>query len=131
MQNEKNKKKKAGIKEMAKYILCAIYVLFSVSGLLIIKIASTAESTKSFVVPLLNFKVSWLSILGIICYGISFCLYLGVVSNFNIGFIIPLLGGVVNVLILLASTFILREGLGLKSIIGALIIVVGIMVMNF
>ena len=130
MQNEENKKKKAGIKEMAKYILCAIYVLFSVSGLLIIKIASTAESTKSFVVPLLNFKVSWLSILGIICYGISFCLYLGVVSNFKLGVIIPLIGGIVNIAILASSTFLLKENIGPKAIIGAVVIIVGIVIMN-
>lgn len=114
-----------------KVILCGIYVMFSVSGLVLIKMGSNTISEKGITIPIIGINLTALTIFGIMCYGISFCLYLGVVSNFDIGFIIPLLGGIVNVLILLASIFILREGLGLKSIIGALIIVVGIMVMNF
>ncbi len=118
------------IKEYYKYILCTLYVLFSVSGLVVIKIGSNVENARSITIPLLHLNLSIISIIGMIFYGISFCLYMGVVANFDIGFIIPILGGIVNILILVASVAILKEGLSTKTIIGAMIVAIGIVVMN-
>ena len=115
---------------MSKYILCVAYIFFSVSGLVIIKIGANATEARGITIPMINLHLSTISILGIMCYGISFCIYMGVVANFSIGFIVPLLGGIVNILILVASAFVLQEGLETKSIIGALIVIIGIVVMN-
>lgn len=115
---------------MLKYILCAIYVLFSVSGLTLIKIGGNQPAETGFMLPIVDVLLSKYSILGIMCYGISFCLYICVVNKFDLGIIIPILGGIVNILIIAIAFIILKEELTINAIIGALIITVGIIVMN-
>lgn len=115
---------------MIKIILCVLYVCFSVSGLTLVKLGSTQIGGQVFVVPILDLPLSGMTFLGIACYGISFCLYLGVISKFDLGIAIPILGGIINVLILLISWFILKEKLTPNAIIGALIITVGVIIMN-
>ncbi len=112
-----------------KYILCAIYIFFSVSGLTLIKMGSNMTG-EGIVLPFINISLSICTIFGIMCYGISFCLYLGVVSSFDLGFIIPIVGGVVNICILLVSFFLLKEKLTVNMIVGAVIVIVGIVIMN-
>lgn len=115
---------------MLKYVLCGIYVFFSVLGLTFIKIGSNRGLNHSFEIPIMNIFVSIWSFVGIVCYAISFLLYLGVISKFDLGFIIPILGGVINILILLVAYFILKEPLTFNMIFGAIIIAVGIVIMN-
>lgn len=112
------------------YILCAAYVIFSVSGLTLFKIGSSITEG-GFCVPVLNFMLNGYSFAGICCYGISFLLYLGVVSKFNLGFIIPIVGGIVNIAILLISIFLLKETISINMILGAFIVVLGIAIMNW
>ena len=114
---------------VSKYILCVIYVIFSVSGLTFIKIGSRQE-TYNHIVPLFDISVSIWSLVGIICYGISFFLYLALISKFDLGIIIPLLGGIINIFILVIAYTILKERITLNMVIGAIIIITGIFVMN-
>lgn len=115
---------------MVKYILCAIYVCFSVSGLTLIKLGSMQPKDRGWIVPIIGIIINKWSFLGILCYGISFCLYLGVVSKFNLGVIIPILGGIVNILIIIIACVFLKESLTLNMVIGAVIISIGIVIMN-
>ncbi len=118
-------------KDFSKIFLSVLYIIFTVSGLIVMKIGSNAANgNKSLVIPYLNLNLSIVSLVGILLYGISFCLYLGVISNFKLGFIIPLLGGIINIAVLVASVTVLHEQLGVKALLGALIIIIGIVVMN-
>ena len=105
---------------MLKYILCGIYVFFSVSGLTLIKIGSNKTLGYSFEIPVISTSVSIWSFVGIICYAVSFLLYLGVISKFDLGFIIPILGGIINILILLVACFVLKEPLTFHMILGVI-----------
>lgn len=111
-----------------KYLLCIVYMAFSISGLIFIKLGSIYISR--FTIPLLNISINKESIWGVICYGISFLLYLGVLNQFDLGVIVPIIAGLVNIGVLLASFFIFKERLSLCTIIGALIIILGIFIMN-
>ncbi|MGN0161886.1 MAG: hypothetical protein ACI4AQ_10895 [Lachnospiraceae bacterium] len=113
-----------------RYLLCVVYVLFSVSGLTLIKIGSNRTIPEGICIPVIGMSVSKYTILGILCYGISFCLYLGVVSKFDLGIIIPILGGIVNILIVIISFLILKEKVTANMILGAVIISIGIIIMN-
>ena len=86
---------------MLKYILCAVYVCFSVAGLTLIKIGGSQPASEGIMIPIVDMLITKYSILGIMCYGISFCLYICVVNKFDLGIIIPILGGIVNILIIL------------------------------
>lgn len=113
-----------------KYLLCVIYIFFSVTGLTCIKLGSGQTDNKWFSVPFLQIGISRITLLGILCYGISFCLYLSVISNFQLGIVVPVIGGIVNIAILLVCIFILKENLSANMIIGAVFIIIGILIMN-
>lgn len=113
---------------MIKYILCIIYILFSVSGLTLFKVGSIQEG--GLTIPVVDVSISKWTLMGIMCYSFSFLIYLCVISKFDLGVIIPIIGGIINIIILFVSYFILKENLSTYSIIGAIIISVGIVIMN-
>ena len=55
---------------------------------------------------------------------------MGVITNFDLGVIIPIVGGIINILIMISAIVVLKEKLTLNAIIGAVIIVFGIIIMN-
>ena len=57
-------------------------------------------------------------------------LYLGIINKFDLGVIVPIIAGVVNIAVVLASIFVFKETLSTNMMIGALIIIIGIFVMN-
>lgn len=115
---------------MAKYIICISYIFFSISGLTLMKLASVRTAGKSLAVPVIGITVSALSLCGMACYAISFFLYLGVISSFRLSIVIPVLGGVVNIIILIVSYVILKEEMTVHTAVGAVIVIVGIVIMN-
>lgn len=115
---------------LLKYAICVSYVCFSITGLVFMKLGSCQADTKILTIPVIGIDVSVLSFCGIVCYGISFCLYLGIISKFNLSTVIPILGGVVNILILIVSYTVLREEMTANMVIGAVIVIVGIVIMN-
>lgn len=113
-----------------KYILCLVYVFFAVLGLSLIKYAGNHCENGNFIVPMIGIPVSFYSFAGIVCYSVSFFLYLGVISKFDLGVIIPILTGVMNILVLLVSVIIFKEKLSYNAIAGAAFIIAGIIIMN-
>ncbi|WP_294378990.1 hypothetical protein [uncultured Clostridium sp.] len=115
---------------MSKYLLCGIYILFSVSGLTLIKYGGNHSELAKAVLPIIDMPISWYVIVGLFCYGMSFILYMGVITKFDLGVIIPIVAGIVNILIMISAIIILKEKLTLNMIIGAVIIILGIVIMN-
>lgn len=120
---------KNGKEIMVKLLFCVLYVLFAVMGLTLIKLGAISE-TISIKIPIFNFGISKLTFLGIICYGISFCAYFGVLNCFDLGYIIPVLGGIVNIIIVIVAVLVLNETLTATMIVGAILIIIGIVIMN-
>ena len=46
------------------------------------KLGSMAENLKGFIVPIVNLRITGLSLVGYMCYGISFLLYTVIISKF-------------------------------------------------
>lgn len=127
----KNKIKKIGnVCSMSKYLLCGIYILFSVSGLTLIKYGGNRVDLAKFVIPIIGIPISWYMIAGVFCYGISFILYMGVITKFDLGVIIPIVGGIINILIIISAIVILKEKMTINMIVGAAVISFGILIMN-
>ena len=49
---------------------------------------------------------------------------------FDLSYIYPISAGIVQILTLIASAFILKETISTQGIIGAIIIIIGIVIMN-
>lgn len=112
------------------YILCAIYVILTISGLTFMKMGSMAENLKGIVIPVVDMRITAISLVGYLCYGMSFLLYTVIISKFDLGFITPMLNGVVNVSILVVAFLVFKEHFTLNSAIGAVLIIAGVIVMN-
>ena len=75
-------------------------------------------------------SLSWTMLLGIICYGLSFLLWLGIVSVLDLSYAMPLSVGLVNVLVLIGSALVLNETISIVQWIGVFIIIFGLFIMN-
>ncbi|KAF1304830.1 EamA family transporter [Enterococcus sp. JM9B] len=112
-------------------ILFFIYVILSTSGLVLFKLGSInggisinlAKSAFSFHIPLL-------SLLGLLCYMVSFLMWMYIISKTDISFIVPLGVALTNLAVLLSSYFILHETMSYTTIIGAALIIIGAVILN-
>ena len=71
------------------------------------------------------------SLVGYMCYGISFLLYTVIISKFELGYISPILSGVVQIVTLIVAFFVFKEQFSLNAGIGAAMIIAGVIIMNW
>ena len=117
-------------KGIMKYLMIVMYVIFTVAGLILMKKGGNAGKI-SLGGGELGFSISWISLLGFICYIISFLLYTRIIMMFeNLSFISPICNGISQVMIVVASWLILKEQITGLNVGGALLIIAGIVIMN-
>lgn len=117
-------------KEIMKYLMIVMYLIFTVSGLILMKKGGNAGKITvgggEF-----GFSISWVSLLGFICYIVSFLLYTRIIMMFeSLSFISPICNGISQVMIVLASWLILKEQITGLNIGGAALIIAGVVIMN-
>lgn len=110
-------------------ILFIVYVILSSSGIILFKLGSADLSIK-MINNQLNMNFPALSILGLLCYLVSFILWMIIISKSDVSFIVPLGLGLTNILILLGSTVVLKEELNIYGILGIALILVGTLLIN-
>jgi drug/metabolite transporter (DMT)-like permease len=108
-----------------------IYVIFSVSGLILFKLGANSSQIGIIAKGILNLQISFTSLIGICCYLGSFIIYLLLISRNTITFFIPVITGIVYILILTASVLILKEKITLISLAGSLLILIGVVLVAF
>lgn len=106
-----------------------LYVCLSAGGLILFKLGS---QTADLHVSIASFEIafSWKMIAGIFCYGFSFILWLLIVSKMDLSVAMPLSVGIVNMLVLLGSSFILKENVNVYQWTGVVIIIIGLCFIN-
>ena len=75
--------------------------------------------------------MSIVSGIGFVCYLGSFLLFTRVITMFDLSYIYPIVTGIVQILTLVASAVVFKENMSIQSVIGAIIVIVGIISMNF
>lgn len=110
-------------------LLFIIYVILTSAGLILFKLGSEnlAIGIKN---ASLFFNLSFTSLIGLLCYLASFILWMYILSKNEVSFILPLGVAVTNVVILLASHFILGEQVSTNAILGIALIIIGVVVMK-
>lgn len=106
------------------YILCLLYILFSVSGMALIKSGGRIKNSL-FVIPYVHVTISWVSLLGILSYGISFLLFILVISKLNISLALPVLAAIVSCLTVFIGLVFFQETVAKGQIIGLILIILG------
>lgn len=112
-----------------KYILVPIYIVLTISGLVFMKLGGN-PGTISFRDGSFAFSMSTVSAIGFICYICSFLLFTRIVVLFDLSFIYPLTTGIVQIVTLIASYFVFKEKISVTGLVGAILVIIGIIVMN-
>lgn len=111
-----------------KYLLCAVYIIFSILGLTFMKLGSMGGRQAVF--QIMQMKFTLYSMAGYLCYLSSFLVYTCIITKFDLSYIIPLLGGIVNILIFMIGIFLFHENVTRYSLAGCLLVAAGVFLMN-
>lgn len=111
------------------YILLTIYLLCTVSGLTILKVSGESSSI-AFSNNILNLKLTYTTIIGLLFYVISFVLWIVLIQRFNLSYIYPITTGLAYFLVIASSIFVLKESISSIQWAGLLFILVGVILMN-
>ena len=115
--------------KMLLFVLFTLYVLLASSGLVLFKLGTVNGS----IIKILGFSInfSWKMLVGIMCYGFSFLLWLYIVSHMNLTLAMPLSVAIVNTLVVAESCVLLKEKITLVQGIGIFIVVFGVVIMTY
>lgn len=113
------------------FIIIALYVVLSVSGVVCFKLGSMQNLSLTVTSSIFSLQISWLSIIGLFFYICSFLMYMGLVAKYNLSYLVPVVTGAVYILTLAASIFIFKEDLNVQQIIGSLLVFVGVLLINW
>lgn len=122
-----NKNRKENI---MKYFLIVIYLVLTVSGLILYKKGANSDFLISIENNALNIKLSLISILGLVCYLLSFLMYMLILPKFDLTFIYPIMTAISYMGIYILSILVLGEKVSTLGIIGSAIIMIGIFIVN-
>lgn len=118
-------------KGMGKQMLgLLIYVCLSAMGLTLIKIG--LDKNCSLVLDKTSFSLSfsWILVIGICLYILSFLTSMIVMKNMNLSVYYPLSAGLIYVVVCILSVLVLKEHLTWNQLVGMAIIFAGIIFMN-
>lgn len=115
--------------EIMKIIFIFVYLVLTVAGLILMKMGG---NTGSFAVQNreISFGIDLISALGFVCYICSFLLFTKIIGMFDLSYIYPIITGIVQIMSLVLSSLVLGEKISWQIIVGAVIVIVGILVMN-
>ena len=112
-----------------RYILIGVYLVLTLSGLIFMKMGGNSGSL-ALNDGTINFSINWISAIGFVCYLGSFLLFTKLIIMFDLSYIMPLVTGIVQIGTLIASKIVFKEIITIQGLIGASIIIIGIIVMN-
>jgi len=111
-------------------LLLIAYVISTSGGLTLLKLGTSSGLPISFVDNALKFNLNPFSIFGILLYGLSFVLYIYLISKFDLGFIIPVTTALVYIVIFTASFLIFHEVFTVLKIVAVSLIVTGVIILS-
>ncbi|HVC36222.1 MAG TPA: hypothetical protein VNE40_02145 [Candidatus Dormibacteraeota bacterium] len=112
-------------------LIVTIYVLATSLALVALKLGSKSGAPAQLINGRIRFNITPFAVTGVILYGVSFLIYMYLISRYDLGYIIPLTTALVYVLIFTASYFVFKEVFTPLKILGILLILSGLILLNF
>lgn len=112
-----------------KYLLVVIYMFFTTSGLTFMKLGG--DSLKLGLKDGFSLSMGWKTFVGFALYLVSFVLWQKLLVKYDLSVMVPIVTGIIQIIILIIGYTIFKESFNVISLIGALIIVVGIIVLAY
>jgi len=117
-------------RKVMQYVLILVYLVLTVAGLVFMKLGGN-PGTLALKDGTITLGMSVVSGIGFVCYLCSFLLFTRIVVMFDLSYIYPIVTGIVQILTLIASAVVFKEQMSLQAVIGAILVIVGIIIMNF
>ena len=117
-------------RKIMQIVLIIIYLILTVSGLVLMKMGNN-PGTIAIKDGTATFGISLISFAGLFCYLCSFLLFTRIVVMFDLSYIMPIVTGIVQILTLVASKIVFKENISVYGIVGASLVIIGIVVMNW
>lgn len=110
-------------------VMFTAYVLLASTGLILFKLGN---SNCNLSVRLFGFAIAFSveMVIGLLCYGCSFLLWMVIVSKTNLTIAMPLSVALVNTLVVLESCLFLKERIGFMQGMGIFAIILGVCLMT-
>ena len=121
-----NHKKGVGIQMIG----LLIYVCMSATGLTLIKLGLNKNSTLIFNKTCFSMSFSWILMLGMCLYILSFLTSMIVMKSINLSVFYPLSAGLIYIVVCSLSVLVLKEKLNWNQLVGMAVILAGIIFMN-
>ena len=112
-----------------KIVVIILYLIFTICGLVFIKLGGNPGSI-SVNSGTIGFSVNWISAIGFVFYLVSFLIFTRVVVKFDLSYIMPIVTGIVQIATLVASKIVFKETITVQGLVGAIVVIVGIIIMN-
>ena len=107
-----------------KYLLTVIYIFFTTGGITFMKLGG--DSLKLGLKDGFSFSMGWKTFVGFLFYLISFLLWQKMIVKYDLSIMVPIVTGIVQIVVLLIGYIIFKEQFNIVSLIGAILIIVGI-----
>lgn len=114
---------------MLKYILTAVYLFFTTSGIFLLK--SGGDSIHLSFVKGVEFKINYITLLGFACYAVSFVLWQKLLVTYDLSYIVPLTAGLTQIIILIIGAVVFHEQVNWVSVLGVFFIIAGVMMITY
>lgn len=110
--------------------LIFLYVISSSSSLILIKLGTNIGMPISIVENAIKFNFNLYSIIGLLLYGVSFPVYIYLISKYDLGFIIPIAAAFVYIIIFTASFLLFKETFTTIKIVAISLIILGVILLQ-
>lgn len=110
--------------------IIVLYVILSVSGLLLLKMGASKNLSLSCSEGNLELKVNWAIIIGLVLYLMALITSLIAMRTIELSIFYPISAGLGYVLVCLVSWLVLKEVISGKQLVGMAFILVGVILMN-
>lgn len=107
-----------------------IYIIFSSSGLTLIKLGLMNKSELFINKAGLFLSINWILLLGMVFFVSSFFISFLVIKKMNLSFYYPVSAGAIYILVCLSGVLFFKDEISLLQIIGILMILIGIVIVN-
>lgn len=112
---------------MMKYLLTIVYIFFTTSGITFMKLGG--DSLKLGLKDGFSLSMGWKTFVGFLFYLVSFILWQRLLVKYDLSVMVPIVTGIVQIIILIIGYTVFKESFNIVSLVGALLIIVGIIVL--
>ena len=113
------------MKKIMIWIKGIIYLLFSISGLTLFKLGASSLNL-SVQKNQFSLNISWLSILGLCFYVISFLLWLIILKDNDLSYVFPIFNSLGILFSAIVGILIFSESISVFKIIGIIFVIAGV-----